>query len=75
MDTFRVINSPDDITDDVVDVIETVFEGWWEDEPRIDWHSFIDRVEMMALVDFGSAMDSAAIKAIKKIVRNLKAAQ
>lgn len=74
-ETFRDILAPSDITDDVRDVIETVFDGYYADEPRINWHEFLDRVERYALVNFGSDMDTPVIKAVKKIVKQLRNAE
>jgi len=73
MDTFKTINTPEEITEDVLMVIETIYDGYYADEPRIDWHAFLDRVERMGLYNFGSDMDSPVVKAIKKYVRTLKA--
>jgi hypothetical protein len=72
MNAFTKINTPADITQDVIDVIETIHEGYYEDEPRIDWHRFLERVEIYAGVDLGSNMDSPAIKHIKKIVKGIR---
>lgn len=75
MDTpFTQITTAADITPALTELVELVYEGWWENEPRIDWHSFLDRLELMGHFDFGSSMDSEAIKAIKKQVRKLRAA-
>lgn len=71
---FTPIRTADDITPAVTQLVELVFEGWWENEPRIDWHAFLDRLELMGHFDFGSSMDSPAIKAIKKQVAKLRAA-
>ena len=75
METFRTIRTQEELTEDVLMVIETIFDGYYADEPRIDWYAFLDRVESMGLYDFGSEMDSPIIKAIKKYVRTLKAEQ
>jgi hypothetical protein len=69
---YKPIRTAEDITEPLIDVIETVFEGWYADEPRIDWLAFLERVEIMGHVDFGSSMDSPAIKAVKKIVKDLR---
>lgn len=72
---FLRIQSADDLTPHLYEVIDLVFEGWWIDAPRIDWNAFIDRVEAFGQFDFGSSMDSEAIKAIKRHVRRLRATQ
>jgi hypothetical protein len=71
-DSYRDIKAPSDITEDVRDTIETVFDGYYADEPRIDWHAFLDKVESMGLYNFGSDMDSPVVKEIKKIVKQLR---
>lgn len=72
MNFLSVVNA-DDVTDAVKELVETIYEGWWENEPRIDWQAFIDRLELMGHYDFGSSMDSPAIKEIKKYVKKLRA--
>jgi hypothetical protein len=74
MDTFTPITTLDDFTDALVQAIETVYEGYYADEPRIDWHRFLERVETYALVDLGSSMDSPVVKHIKKLVKGLRTA-
>ena len=73
-DVFTPINTPEDFTDNLLEVIETVYEGYYSDEPRIDWHKFLERVETYALVNFGSSMDSPVVKHVKKIVKGLRTA-
>lgn len=70
--TYRDIITPADFTEDVMIAIETIFDGYFSDEPRIDWFNFLDRVESLALVNFGSDMDSPAVKQVKKIVKGLR---
>lgn len=69
---YRDINNVGDITADVVSAIETVYDGYYTDELRIDWFTFLDRVERLALVNFGSQMDTAVVKQVKKIVKGLR---
>lgn len=73
MSEYKVVSTAADFTEDVVTAIETVFDGYYADEPRIDWYKFLERVENYALVDFGSSMDSPAVKEVKKIVKRLRA--
>ena len=72
MDSFKEIRTAEDVTDDLLSLVETIYDGWYADEPRIDWHNFLDRLERIGMYDMGSQMDSPAIKAIKKYVRKLK---
>jgi hypothetical protein len=60
-----------EVTPQLADIVELVYEGWWEDEPRIDWHAFLDRVESFGF-DLGSDMDAQVIKDIKKQVKRLR---
>jgi hypothetical protein len=57
--------------DSVRDQIEMVYDGWYADTPRIDWEDFLDRLERYDL-DLGDSMESAAIRRIKSIVRELR---
>lgn len=66
------ITSADDITADVLAVIEMVHDGYYADEPRIDWYGFLDRVERAGMYDLGTQMDSPVVKAIKRIVKGLR---
>jgi hypothetical protein len=66
------IATADDITADVLAVIEMVHDGYYADEPRIDWYAFLDRVERTGMYDLGAQMDSPVVKAIKKIVKGLR---
>lgn len=52
--------------------VESVYDGWWADQSRIDWEDFLDRVERYADVDLGSDMLSPQIKAIKRYVGKLR---
>lgn len=60
-----------EITPALEAVIEMVHDGWWADEPRIDWIAFLDRVETYGF-DLGSNMDAAVIKQIKKLVKQMR---
>jgi hypothetical protein len=73
-EVFTPINTPEDFTDGLIEAIETVYDGYYADEPRIDWHKFLDRVETLALVNLGSDMDSPVVKHVKKIVKALRTA-
>lgn len=70
---FTPIRTIDEISSDITDVIEMIFDGYYADEPRIDWHDFLNRIELTAHVDLGSDMDSPVVKEIRKIVKKLRA--
>jgi hypothetical protein len=69
------VQTKEQVTEQVLEAVEEVFDGWFADEPRIDWQNFIDRLEVRYEYDMGSSMDSEAIKAIKKYVKKLKSEQ
>lgn len=51
--------------------VEAVHDGWFADQGRIDWESFLDRLEARGY-DLGASMQSEAVKRIKSIVRELR---
>ena len=75
MSEYKTLSTPADITEEVITAIETIFDGYYADAPRVDWFNFLDRVESLAMVDFGSDMDSPVIKQVKKIVKELRTAE
>lgn len=56
----------------VLEAAESVFDGWYANGERIDWHDFIDRVEQMSGADLGTDMLSPTIKGIKVHVRKYR---
>lgn len=60
--------------DSIREDIESVFDGWFADDARIDWGAFIDRLERGNL-DMGDDMNSPAIRRIRAIVRELRSQQ
>lgn len=61
-----------DIPPEVLEAAESVFDGWYADGERVDWHDFVDRVEQMSGVDLGSDMLSPTIKGIKAHIREYR---
>lgn len=57
--------------DGIRETVESVFDGWYAEVPRIDWDDFLDRIEARGY-DLGKDMLSPAIKRIKAIVRELR---
>jgi hypothetical protein len=55
----------------VLSLAEQVYDGWFADNTRIDWHEFIDRLETYSDVDFGMDMDSTLIRSVKSHIRRL----
>lgn len=67
----RVIFELADVTDEILDAAESIFDGWFADGVRIDWHDFLDRLERVTLedgsgLDLGGDMLSPAILRIKR---------
>jgi hypothetical protein len=76
-DQWRTIRTAED-ADAIRDHIESVHSGWFTGPDPIDWEDFIDRLdgrrmENGSLIDMGGQLDSAAIRRIKAIVRELRA--
>ena len=57
------------VTDEMKEAAESIFDGWYADGQRIDWEDFFERLEKGQPWDFGADWDTPAIKAIKKHVR------
>ena len=68
---YTLITTAEDYTEQFLQACEDVYEGFFADEPRIDWEGFLDRLERYGY-DMGSSMDSPAIKVIKKYVKSIK---
>jgi hypothetical protein len=56
-------------TAEMLEVAESIYDGWYADEPRIDWEDFFDRMEDGSDIDLGDDMLSPTIKAIQKHIR------
>lgn len=67
--TDRTIIEAADVTSDILEAAEEVFNGWFADSARIDWEDFVDRLESSTGTDFGDSMLSPAIKKIQAHVR------
>jgi hypothetical protein len=68
---YTTITTAEDCTEQFLQACEDVYEGFFADEPRIDWEGFMDRLERYGY-DMGSSMDSPAIKVIKKHIKSIK---
>jgi phage terminase large subunit len=51
---------------------ENIYDGWFAESNRIDWHEFIDRLEDQTGEDLGQDMQSDQIVAIKKHVNKYR---
>lgn len=74
---YTAIYEAADVTAEIFEAAESVFDGWYADVPRIDWNDFLDRLDGMSLedgstLDLGENMMSPAIKAIKTHIRRYR---
>jgi hypothetical protein len=70
------IVAADDVNDEILAFAEEVEEGWFSDEPQIDWERFWDKLEGYEVpsydgreIDMGSDIESPAMRKIKKHIR------
>lgn len=57
---------------ELMEAAESVHDGWFANDTRIDWPQFLDRLEETADVDLGGSLDSPLIRKIKKHVRDYR---
>lgn len=67
----RPILTAADVTEEVLNDVWGVVEGWYMDQP-VDWEDVLERVEKGDAWDFGTQMDSPAINKIKRTIRKWK---
>lgn len=68
---WRAVTAAEDVTKEILDQAEEVFNGWYANESRVDWDDFLYRLDGMDLadgkkLDLTSDMMTPAVKAIKK---------
>ncbi len=71
-DEWKQVITAEQVTAEVLELVEELHDGFYQDDPRIDWHDFLCRIEVCGHYDLGGSLDSGAIKAIKKHIRNLR---
>lgn len=74
---YTTVVGADDVTEEILDAAESIFDGWYADEPRIDWEDFLDRLDGIPLengtrLDLTSDMMAPAVKAIKAHIRKYR---
>ena len=69
---WTVVQTAEQVTPKVLESVEEIFDGYFSDEEKIDWHEFLQRLEVRYELDLGSSMDSQAIKQIKKHVKKIR---
>lgn len=67
-----------DVTQDIIEAAEMIYDGWFSSEDRIDWEDFFTRLDGFKLLDgtradLGGEENSSAIKAIKQHINEYKA--
>jgi hypothetical protein len=72
----RIVEA-DDVTDEVLEQVKGIVEGWCDDGP-IDWEDVWDRMEKRVLddgrgIDMGEDLSSPAIRKIKREIRKWRA--
>jgi hypothetical protein len=74
----RILREASDVTSSVLADAEEVWDGWFADEPRIEWEAFIDRLSD----NYGCYADppyeldeywNGAVRKIQRHVRGLEA--
>lgn len=60
------------LSEQIKEVVDSVYEGWYAGESRIDWEDFLYRVEALGDIDLGTNAMSEEIKEIKAYVRKLR---
>ncbi|GGM27585.1 hypothetical protein GCM10011608_10500 [Micromonospora sonchi] len=76
-DKWTTVTEADQVTEEILNIAESIFDGWYADSSRIDWDDFLERMEKIPLdddttLDLGSDMGSPAIKKIKAHIRNYR---
>jgi phage terminase large subunit len=51
---------------EILQAAENIYDGWFAESNRVDWHEFIDRLENQTGEDLGQSMISDQIVSIKK---------
>jgi hypothetical protein len=74
---YTAVVKADQVTTEIFEAAESIFDGWYADVPRIDWDDFLDRLDGMSLedgstLDLGEDMMSPAIKTIKTHIRRYR---
>lgn len=63
---------PDSEERELFSAAESICDGWFPDDTRIDWDSFLDRLEAWTDIDLGDSMDSPLIRRIKSHIRSYR---
>lgn len=66
----RILVTRQDVTDDVLETVWDVIEGWYLDDP-IDWEDVLDRADN-AEWEFGDQWDDPVITYVQREMRRRK---
>lgn len=76
---YVILTTREDVSEEVLQVAEDIFDGWFSDAARIDWEDFLDRMDGTHLdghenreLDLGGDLDSPAIRAIKRHINRIR---
>lgn len=77
MKGYTTIKAAGDVTPEILEAAEHIFDGWYAEESRVDWEDFLDRLDGIPLndgttLDIGADVLSPAIKAIKAHIRKYR---
>ena len=71
--TREPITRADQVTDEILDMAEDTFSGWFDNDEPIDWewekYGFWSRMESDHGIDLGDQNDTPAMRKIQKHVR------
>lgn len=67
-----------DVTEEVLECAEDVYDGWFADRDHVDWDEFWDRLDGYTLkehenreMDMGTETNSPAMRKIKRHIRRI----
>jgi hypothetical protein len=69
---WKAVTEVSEVTPEILETAQDIYEGFWANEPKIDWIAFLERLEIWLEIDLGSQMDSGAIKTIKKHIQKFR---
>jgi len=73
-----ILESIDDVNDDVLAMAREVLDGWFASESRIDWEYFIDRLAELGYSQCDppfdiESYDSPAVRKIQRYIQRIRA--
>lgn len=77
MTTYTSVTTAEQVTEEIKKAAEDIYDGWYANEPRIDWDDFLDRLDGVPLedgtqLDLGNSVVSPAVKKIKTHINAYK---